>query len=162
MPLISELVAFQIPPSMFCGLGIQRKILVFKVVLPFWCCQKNRTFFNTHQRPSDFSSGYAFPSEEDPGNSGNIWILDDPRNVNKYSLKNTHGWYKAITLMIQRLVTAWEAWKYLTFSSKQNASLREKSSCYLAVHWELPPHLSIVFHFLREAKKSTKYLKGVR
>lgn len=47
MPLISELVAFQIPPSLFCGLGIQRKILVFKVVVALLMLPKKIEHFST-------------------------------------------------------------------------------------------------------------------
>ena len=43
MPLLPELVAFQIPPFLLCGLGIQRKTLEFEVFVALLMLLKKRT-----------------------------------------------------------------------------------------------------------------------
>ena len=52
-------MAFQIPPSLFCSLGIQRKILEFKVVVTLLMPPKKENIFQHSSK-----SGYAFLSEE--------------------------------------------------------------------------------------------------
>ena len=46
MPLIPELVAFQIPPFLLCGLGIQRKTLEFEVFVALFNAAKEENTFH--------------------------------------------------------------------------------------------------------------------